>query len=163
MRIPDITLKRKIDPGMMDFMDYTMFILNDGLYQFRVLDSVPAWDANDGEAVLYSYGTDRRLYFYISGQWVNISWSNGESAPIALALVDYDEDTLVEVEKYTDEDKIRFTTADSLRVVIDYDGLAMSSDLKLVFNDLGGSTYFKYNSTSAYLECYVDGSKRMEL
>ena len=87
MRIPDITLKRKIDPGMQDFMDYTMFILNDGLYQFRVLNGVPGWAANDGECVLYSSGTTRALYFYVEGQWINITWQNvgngGNSGPIA--------------------------------------------------------------------------------
>jgi hypothetical protein len=163
MRIPDITLKRKIDPGIQDFMDYTMFILNDGLYQFRVLDGEPAWTADNGESVLFSDGTTRRLYFYVDGMWVNITWSGGSSSPICLALVDTDEDTLVEVEKYTDEDKVRFTTAGTLRAVIDEDGLAMTSEHKVIFDGLLGDTYWKYNSVSAYLEGWVDGSKRIEL
>lgn len=148
---------------MQDFMDHTMFILNNGLYQFTVINATPAWDANDGEAILYSSGTTRALYFYINGQWVNITWGNNSSAPFALALVDSDEDTLVEVEKYTDEDKIRFTTTAVLRALIDSEGLAIMEDTKLVFDGVGGDTYWKFNSTSAYLEGWINGGKRIEL
>lgn len=165
MRIPDITLKRKIDPGIQDFMDYTMFILNDGLYQFRVIDGTPAWEADNGEAVLYS-DTDtgtRKLYFYVDGQWVAITWSGGSASPIALALVDTDEDTLVEVEKYDDEDKIRFSAGGTEIAAIDSAGLALTSEFKLILDGVAGDTYWKYNSTSGYLEGYVDGSKRVEM
>lgn len=169
MRIPDITLKKKIDPGIQDFMDYTMFILNDGLYQFRVLNGVPNWLADDGESVLYSSGTTRALYFYINGQWVNITWTGGGTSPIALALVDYDEDTLVEVEKFADEDTIRFSTGDSKggtageRAIIDYLGFHLTTDLQVTYDGAAGDTYTKYNSATAYLETYIDGSKRLEL
>ena len=169
MRIPEVILKHKVDFGLQDFMDYTMFILNDGLYQFRVLDAIPNWEANDGEAVLYSSGTTRALYFYINGQWVNITWSGGGSAPIALALVDYDEDTLVEVEQHSDEDIIRFSTgntqggASGERATITNDGFALETGLGIIFDGRGGDTKFKYNSTSNYLEGWVDGSLRIEL
>ena len=112
MRIPDIVLKGKKDPGLIDFMDYCIFILNNGLYQMRTIDSVPAWTANEGEFLCYSDGSDdRRLYIYVNTQW----------------------------------NYIQFTASG-------YPGIPGDDD-----------TYWYYNSTTGYLECWITGIKRMEM
>lgn len=69
MRIPEVYLKEKKDPALLDFMDYTMNILNQGRYQLRVVSGVPAWTGEDGDMVMYASGTSRGIYFYINGQW----------------------------------------------------------------------------------------------
>jgi hypothetical protein len=86
------------------------------------------------------------------------------------ALRDLDGDTSIEVEYYLDEDKIRFFTGGMEETIFDWLGLdqkigdiAIQANQKVNFEGITGGTYWKYNSTTAYLEGWVDGSKRIEL
>lgn len=103
----------------MDFMDYSMIILNQGLYQMRTINTVPGWIANEGESLLYSSGGVRRCYYYIDGAWRYIQWG---SAGLSLSLIcDADYDTIVDTETNADEDKIRFTFGSYQKLTMQYD------------------------------------------
>ena len=160
MKVPEIYLKGKKDPGLMDFMDYSSIILNQGLYQMRTITTAPNWVANEGESLLYSSGGIRRVYYYIDGSWKYIQWAGGGSLSL---LRDTDDDTWVDVEKNTDEDIIRFASAGTERMIIDSNGVQLAIDLPLVFDGTAGNTYTKFNSSTGYLETWVEGSKRMEM
>ena len=162
MKIPEIYLKGKKDPGIVDFMDYTSIILNQGLYQMRTITTVPGWIANEGESLLYSSGGKRRCYYYIDGGWRYIQWSSATGSSIS-TLMDSDEDTVINVEESPDEDIIRFDTGGTERMILDLNGLQLTSGLPLVFDGIGGNTKWLYNSNTAYLEGWVEGSKRIEL
>ena len=70
MHIPDVELKEIRDPGLLDFMDYTRIIVNQGKYSLRVVSSVPVGTANDGDMMLYTDGASvYRLYCYLAGTW----------------------------------------------------------------------------------------------
>ena len=79
MKIPEIYLKGKKDPGMLDFMDYTQTILNQGRYQFRAVTEVPQWIGDEGEAVIYwSSNPDVGvLYYYLNGEWNTLGAVSG--------------------------------------------------------------------------------------
>lgn len=79
MKLPDIALQTLKDPGLLDFMDYTQILLNNGRYQTRILTEVPTWVADDGEIVCVASGDTRALYMYISDGWYKISWAQGIS------------------------------------------------------------------------------------
>ena len=162
MKIPEIYLKGKKDPGLVDFMDYASIILNQGLYQMRTITTVPGWIANEGESLLYSSGGKRRCYYYIDGGWRYIQWSSSTGSSVS-TLMDSDEDTVINVEESADEDIIRFDTGGTERMILDLNGLQLTSGLPLVFDGIGGDTKWLYNSTTAYLEGWVEGSKRIEL
>jgi hypothetical protein len=160
LKIPEIYLKGKKDPGLVDFMDYTSIILNQGLYQMRTINTIPDWIANEGESLLYSSGGTRRVYYYIDGSWKFIQW--GSSSSLSL-LADSDYDTWIDVEHSSDEDIIRFTSAGTERMVLDVNGLQLASGLPVVFDGTLGTTYWRFNHDTMYLEGYVYGSKRIEL
>lgn len=168
MKLPDIELRNLKDPGLLEFMDYVSIILNSGRYEFRIVTVEPDWLANEGEAVIYSAGTVRRLYVYVNGSWVYIGWSAGGIIQIG-TLSDTDNDTTIQLEETNDEDIIRFDTGDTQggsvgeRATIDVNGLALTSGLKVLLDGRTGDTYWKYNSSTGYLEGWVDGSKRVEL
>ena len=163
MKIPEVYLKGKKDPGIVDFMDYASIILNQGLYQMRTINTVPGWIANEGESLLYSSGGTRRVYYFIDGSWKYIQWATSGSSLSMLADSDYD--TWVDVEHSTDEDIIRFSTGGTERMILDVNGLQLQAGLPLYFDgaDDTGDTYWKYNVATRYLEAQVDGSKRMEM
>jgi len=144
----------------MDFMDYSMIILNQGLYQMRTINSIPNWAANEGESLLYSSGGIRRCYYYIDGAWRYTQWGSGTSLS---GISDSDYDTIVDTETYPDEDIIRFTTAGTQRMVIDLNGVQLVADYPLILDGVGGDTYWKFVSSTSYLTGYVDGNKRIEL
>jgi len=152
---------------LLDFIDYTTIILNNGRYQFRIVIEVPTWIGWEGEALVYAAGDVRAMYVFINGVWCNISWSIS-GAPGSNYVVDADGDTKIQVEESTDEDIIRFDTGDTQggtageRVTIDYLGMYVASGLKLGFEGRTGDTYWRYNSTTPYLEGYIDGVKRVE-
>jgi hypothetical protein len=160
MKIPEIYLKGKKDPGLVDFMDYTSIILNQGLYQMRTIATVPAWIANEGESLLYSSGGVRRVYYYIDGSWKYLQWGGGNSLSL---LADSDYDTKVDVEENFDEDIIRFDSGGTERMIIDVNGLQLAEGLPIVFDGTGGDTTWQYVTATAYMTAYVDGSKRMEM
>jgi hypothetical protein len=147
-------------------MDYASIILNQGLYQMRTIATVPGWIANEGESLLYSSGGVRRVYYYIDGSWKYLQWGGGNSLSL---LADSDYDTIIDVEKNTDEDIIRFSTGDTQggtageRATMDYLGFYLASGLKLGFEGSAGDTHWKYNSVTYYLEGWVDNIKRIEL
>lgn len=167
MKIPDIEFKYRNDPGLLEWADYVRIIINLGRYQFRIVGSVPDWDAMEGEAVIYVSGNIHRLYFYMDGAWYYIGW-NAAGGFMAGAVWDADADTGMQVEESTDEDIIRFDTGPTQggttgeRCTIDYEGFAVTSGLRVTFDGRGGDTYAKYNSTSEYTELWTDGTKRIE-
>ena len=137
----------------------------------RVVTSIPAWTANEGEFVAYESGDVRRIYVYINGSWKYIGWQ-GSDVWVALARIrDADQDTFVDSELNADEDIIRMTTGSASAVVIDASqdvevmagSLAIPSGEKINLEGLTGDTYMTYNSGSDYMEIWVDGTKRVEL
>ena len=172
MKLPDIEFKYRNDPGLLEWSDHVRIILNLGRYQFRIVGGVPDWTADSGEAVIYASGNIRRLYVYIDGSWDYIGWdSEGyiENAGTPGEMWDDDEDTGIQTQESTDEDILRFDTGDTAggsageRATIDYLGLALTSGLRVTLDGRTGDTYSRYNSTSEYMEFYVDGTKRLEM
>lgn len=171
MKVPDVVLQKLRDPGLLDFMDYVSIILNDGRYQFRLVDAVPTWTGIGGEAVIYSAGNERAMYVYIDDQWVNISWLIvGQTAYLIVSRIfDTDNDTKVDTEESSDEDYIRFDTAgvEALTINPNQDiqltagSFAVPLDEKIGFEGLTGDTYMKWNSSSLYCEMYVQNTLRI--
>lgn len=167
IKIPDSPLQYLQDAGLQDFMDYVQILLNGGRYEMRVISEVPTWAANEGEALLYASGSDRRVYYYINGIWCYAAFAiTGNISKI----VDGDTDTWIDVETSADEDKIRMATANIQRVVVDSTGLevisgdlAVTTGLKVNLEGTGGGSYFKYNSGTSYTEIWSNGEKRIEL
>jgi len=90
---------------------------------------------------------------------------------VANGLFDADMDTGIWVEKTPDEDYIRMQTYGTEVFVIDNSqnsefitgNLAIQSGYEFHFEGLTGDTYWKYNSTTTYMEAWVDGVKRLEM
>jgi len=90
---------------------------------------------------------------------------------VANGLFDADMDTGIWVEKTPDEDYIRMQTYGIEAFVINNaqdaeltaGSFAIPSGEKLIFEGLLGDTYWTYNSATAYLEGWVDGTKRIEM
>jgi hypothetical protein len=107
----------------------------------------------------------RADYGYFSNLFVN-----GYNLSGLHEIHDADKDTRIDVEKYYDEDKIRMDTAGVERVVIDENGfeqkigdIAVQENEKVMFNGIGGDTYWVHNPVTDYFEAWVNGSKRMEM
>ena len=107
MKLPDTVLQQLKDPGLLDFMDYVSIILNAGRYELRVVNQIPTWAASEGEAVLYSSGADKRVYYYVGGTWQFAAFIGG--GILLSTLSDAAAQTLVQVEKTSADLTIRLT------------------------------------------------------
>lgn len=159
MKIPDAVIKVK-DLDLVEFLDNVQVILNNGLYETRVVSTAPTWLANNGESALYYTNSDnRKLYFYVNTGWTYIGWNSIGS----LTLFDADGDTGITPEATPNENVIRFYAATSYMFAISTFGLAMSAGTPIVFDGLTGISKWYYDSTTRYLTGYVDGAKRIEM
>ena len=77
MQVADVELKDR-DPELNDFVDNVQQILNNGKYQFAVVDSTPSYVGSQGESVLVagnpSSPNTQQLFTSINGQWNYISF-----------------------------------------------------------------------------------------
>ena len=168
MKIPSVEIRTK-DAELVDWMDNTASLLNNGRYQYRVLSTIPDWTANEGEAVLYHSGSDRRLYIYMGGQWCYAAWITTSGIFEMSMIQDANHDTRVMTEKTANEDKVRVDTAGTERVVIDSSGvdvktgdLVVASGGKIGYEGISGDSYWKYNSATTYMELYTNGELRLQ-
>ena len=166
-KLPDPILKFR-DPELIDWIDATNFVINTGRYQFPVVNQVPTEQSNSGEQRVYASddGTLRRFYVYIGGQWNQINFDgfgNVTTSGFSDHIIDASGDTLVHTEFTANEDRIRHYSKGVYVVAIDTYALQIASGYKMVFNGLGGTTYWTYSSASTYMQCYVNGSLRMEM
>lgn len=74
-----------------------------------------------------------RTFTYYDGAWVEL----GGGVLIASTVADADADTLIQVEKSTDEDVIRFDVAGSEKAYINSSGVTVSGDLSVSGNITG--------------------------
>jgi hypothetical protein len=85
MTVADVEIKDK-DPELNDFIDNVQQILNNGKYQFNVVDSVPTYVGDQGETTIVagnpSSPNTQQLYTYANGQWNYISF--GQSGAVQL-------------------------------------------------------------------------------
>ena len=58
-----------VTPEVQDFVDDATTILNNGKFSYQVSSTVPTWNANNGEMVLYSSGTEKRFYYRLNDKW----------------------------------------------------------------------------------------------
>jgi len=144
---------------MIDFIDYTQTLLNRGLYEFRTFAAVPDWAANQGENGVLVSGSTLALYVHMNSVWTAI----GFNLLGTLTLFDADGDTGITPEATADEDILRFYSAGTYCAALDTYGLQFSAGYKVVFDGLAGTTYWTYSSASAYLQCYISGTLRMEM
>ena len=79
------------------------------------------------------------------------------------AIWDTNQDTGIQTEETPDDDIVRIDSAGTEIVTADVDQFAVNSGIKLGLEGNAGDTYWKYNSTSTYLEGYIDGTLRIEL
>lgn len=157
MKVPDAVIKVK-DLDLIEFMDSVQVILNNGLYEYRLVSEEPTWAANNGESAIFAQGTARRLYVYVNS-WSYIGWNTIGT----LTLFDADGDTGITPEATTNEDVIRFYIAGVYKFGMGSFGLSLTSGTPLVFEGTAGDTKWVYNSASQYLEGYVDSILRVEL
>jgi len=158
MKVPDAVIKIK-DIELMDWMDYVQTILNNGLYQFRLLTTEPSFVSNEGESAIFYDATNRKFFVYINGVWCQIGWN----ALGIIGLVDSDADTGVYVEYTADEDVIRCYANSVYALSINSTFTAVAASYKVVFDGLTGTNYLTYSSADSYMQVYSDGALRMEL
>jgi len=68
MKVDDFTLV-KADPELVSVIDNIINIINNGRYVLRVVTSIPDWDGEEGEELLYYSGSTKRRYHYVDGGW----------------------------------------------------------------------------------------------
>ena len=90
-------------------------ILNSGAIRFNNAFTFPTAIGSAGQ-VLKVPTSGTTLY-----------WADEAAASLQTSIVDADGDTKIQVEESSDEDKIRFDTAGTERVVIDYTGVAVTT------------------------------------
>lgn len=161
-------LLRTRDPELQDWVDSLNFIVNAGHYQFGVTNTIPDYRSNTGESRVYisSDGLTRALYVYIDTGWVSIPFdANGNvvSSGFGDHIINKSGNTLVHTEYTNAEDQVRFYTHGAYVVNINTYGLQVAPEYKVVFDGLGGDTYWTYSSASTYMQCYLNGTLRMEM
>ena len=77
-KVDDYNLS-KVSNELENFKEDVSNILNYGKYSSQVVTAVPTWVARNGEFVLYSAGTIKRLYFYNSNTWDYIEYDSGST------------------------------------------------------------------------------------
>lgn len=92
MKLQDYAFSRGVrkDASLVEVLNDINSILNNGRYQMRVVTSVPDWEGDEGEHLLYISGTVRRLYFYdiSNASWHFIQWNGaGLGSSTILATV----------------------------------------------------------------------------
>jgi len=158
MKVPDTVIKIK-DLELVEFMDFVQTILNHGLYEMRIFDSVPDWTANDGENGIYISGSNRQLYFHLDGVWTTIGFNSLGT----LVLFDKDNDTGITPEATADEDVIRFYVGGYYNFAMGSFGFAMASGQPILFDGTDGDTKWVYDTSDNYLKGYVDDVLRVEM
>ena len=158
MMVPDVVLKIK-DLQLTDHVDSVQAILNNGLYQTRVLTVVPTWSANEGESAISAIGTARDLYYHINSVWTRITFNSLGS----MVLFDSDNDTGITPEFSSDEDVLRFYTAGIFNFAMGTYGFALASNLPVMFDGTVGDYNWVYDSATGYMQAYTNGNLRMEM
>lgn len=167
MKAPDPLLRTR-DPELQDWVDRVNLILNSGKYEFFVTNTIPTERANQGEQKVYTSddGTLRRFYVYIQGVWCLINFDssgNVTTSGFSDHIIDSDGNTLVHTQYTSNEDRIRVYAQGVYVVAIDTYAIQIAPSYKMVFDGLGGDTYWTYSSASTYLQAYVNGNLRMEM
>ena len=173
-KVPDPLIKIK-DFELWEWIDGVNYVLNGGHYSFPLVTTVPDYQSNEGEQRIYSVTTgtttERRFYIYIGGRWVVINFDSagnvvsGSGGGGGDHIIDADGNTLV----HTDfigggsEDRIRFYSAGVYVAAVDTYGLQVASEYKVVFDGLGGDSYWTYSTASTYMQCSLNGTLRMEM
>jgi len=75
MKIDDYEF-RGTNQELADFKDDLLTIVNFGKMPFQVVTEIPTWTAENGEAVFYQNGNDKRWFFYTGGAWRSFSFNN---------------------------------------------------------------------------------------
>ena len=177
MKVEDYTPRTR-DIELWDFMDNVQVILNNGLYEFRLVSSTPNWQAQQGESAIYytvattsGLGSNKRLYVYINNAWVSMSFGSGSGYSGAI-LSDTDGDTGITPEWSADEDVIRFYVDNTYAFSMSSLGFGIQSDKSLWLDGVTGTarnTYWTCTTNTAstggykYLRGYIDGKLRVEM
>lgn len=175
-KTPDPILRTR-DPELSDWIDAANYVINAGKYEFPLITTVPTARANSGEQFVYTAsdgtGAFRRFYVYIGGIWCfigfdsagNFTGSSGGGGGFDDHIIDPDGNTLVHT-NFTgggNEDRIRTYCNGVYVMAVDTYGLQVASEYKVVFDGLGGDTYWTYSTASTYMQCYLNGTLRMEM
>jgi len=159
VKISDTVIRTR-DRELVGFMDEVQAIFNNGLYEQRVVGSIPTWQGNNGETAIYFTGAVRAYYFRINGIWASI----GFNTLGALTLFDADYDTGITPEATVDEDVLRFYTAGIYKFAMDnVHGFSMAANTPVCFNGTDESVKWVYDTADSYMKCYVGGAVRMEM
>ncbi len=132
----------------------------------RVIDTVPDWEGEDGEHLLYVSGTIRRLYFYdlTNLTWQYLEWNQASGGAFyGDRILDSAGTTGIFTEYSASEQTLRFYIDGTYVMAINDTGISIGSDFPLAFNGLNGNTYSKYNTSSGYFEIYVGGNLRVQM
>lgn len=172
MKLPDPLLKTK-DPELSDWIDRANLLINSGKYEFPIYDGEPsAGQANEGESLVTNY-TDtsgnivRNLEVYISGVWCTIAFDSTGSVSaggFTDRIIDADNNTGIFTQfNNVNENILRHYSNGVYVVAIDTYGIQVASEYKISFNGSLGNTYWTYSTASSYMQCFVNGSVRMEM
>lgn len=158
MKVPDAVIKVK-DLELVEFMDAVQTILNNGLYELRIFDGVPNWQANQGENGIVVTSDNRQLYFYLNNTWCSIGFNSLGN----LVLFDKNQDTGITPEATPNEDVIRFYTAGYYNYLMGTVGFGMAAGKACMFDGTTGDYKWVYDSASKYLCGYTHGFLRFEI
>lgn len=169
MKSPDPLLRVK-DAELSEWVDRINLILNSGKYETRVLntEATEATLANEGESYIYASddGTIRKLKFYINGVWATINFTSSgavSAGGFGDRILDDDGNTGIFTQFTSNEDRLRHYSNGSYVMAVDTYGIQVAPTYKVVFDGLGGDTYWTYSSASSYMQCYLNGTLRMEM
>ena len=168
MKAPDPLLRTK-DPELWDWIDRVNLILNSGKYEFFITNVIPTERANNGEQKIYASDDSsiRRFYVYIQGVWCLINFDTGGNVTtggFGDHIIDANGDTLVHTDyNHVNEDIVRTYSRGVYVMAVDTYGLQIAPAYKVVFDGLAGDTYWTYSSASTYMQCYLNGTLRMEM
>ena len=160
MKLPITDFPPEVDINVQEAFDFVRQVINGGRYQLNVLTSAPTWTGNNGEFHIVDLsGSGKWLYIYVNDTWMRALFS-----ATGCSFTDADGDTKIQLEESTDEDKIRFDTGGTEAMVIDdSQDLYMTSGKKIALDGSTKDFYAKFNSTSDYMEFYVNGALRLQI
>ena len=167
---PNDPLIRLKDAELLEWVDRIGLILGSGKYETPVYNTEAneAVLANEGESYIYASddNTTRKLKFYINGVWATINFTTAgavSSGGFGDRIVDDDGNTGIFTQFTANEDRLRHYSNGVYVMAVDTYGLQVASEYKVVFDGLGGTTYWTYSTASTYMQCYVSGTLRMEM
>ena len=166
MKLPDPILKVR-DNELADWIDITNLVINSGRYEFPIYSAaLSTAQINEGESFIVANGTTRQLKIRINDILCTLNFgSDGliTAGGLGDRILDVNGDTAVITEFFSDENIIRFYSNGKYLASLSTAGFSVIAGLPIILEGVGGDTYMVYNSTTGYIQWFLNGSLRMEI